>query len=79
MEQRSLTGHRTGAPMSPTRATVLRDVLVASCTGIVDAIYVPPVPGLWQLSEVKKFMRTSRGPEKRCKLKAEQDYTHYAL
>lgn len=59
MEQRSLTGHGTGAPVSPTRAAELRDVLVASCTGIVDAIYVPPVPGLWQLSDVKKFMRTS--------------------
>lgn len=56
-----LTCHCTGAAMSPAGATVLRDVLVTSCTGIVDAIYVPPVPGLRQLSQVQKFMRTKCG------------------
>lgn len=45
--------------MSPARSTVLRDVLVTSCTGIVNAIYIPPVPGLWQLSEVQEFKRKS--------------------
>lgn len=50
------TCHRTGAAVSPARAAVLRDVLVASRAGVVDAVYVPPVPGLRQLSEVQKFM-----------------------
>lgn len=58
------TCHRTGAAVSPARAAVLRDVLVASRTGIVDTVHVPPVPGLWQLSEVQKLMRTSCSSER---------------
>lgn len=60
----NLTCHCTGAAMSPAGAAVLRDVLVTSCTGVVDAVYVPPVPGLWQLSEVQKFMWTSCSSER---------------
>lgn len=55
----SLTCHCTGAAMSPAGATVLGDVLVACCTDIVDAIYIPPVPGLRQLSKVQEFGRKS--------------------
>lgn len=47
--------------MSPAGATVLRDVLVASGAGVVDAVDAPPVPGLWQLIEVQDFMWTSCG------------------
>lgn len=51
--------------MSPAGAAVLRDVLVTSCTGIVDAVDAPPVPGLWQLSEVHRFMRTRCSSERK--------------
>lgn len=57
----ALTCHSTGAAMSPAGATVLGDVLVASCTDIVDSIYIPPVPGPWQLSKVHEFKRKSCG------------------
>lgn len=49
--------------MSPAGAAVLRDVLVTGRTDVVDAIYVPPVPGLWQLNQVQEFMRTGCGSE----------------
>lgn len=54
--------------MSPAGAAVLRDVLVPSCRDVVDAVDVPPVEGLWQHSEVQKFMRTSCGSEKNTRL-----------
>lgn len=40
----SRTCHGAGAAMCPAGATVLGDVLVASCAHIVGAIDVPPVP-----------------------------------
>lgn len=63
--RRNLTRHRTGAAMCPAGAAVLRDVLVTSCTGIVDAIDAPPVPRLWQRREVHKFMRTRCSSERK--------------
>lgn len=51
--------------MSPTGATVLRDVLVASCADVVDAIDVPPVPRFWQIRNVEILVRTRGGPENR--------------
>lgn len=56
--------------MSPAGAAVLRDVLVTGCTDVVDAINVPPVPGLWQLNQVQEFMRTGCGSEAEEKKKA---------
>lgn len=50
--------------MCPAGAAVLRDVLVTGGAGVVDAADVPPVPGLWQLSEVQELMRTSCSPER---------------
>jgi len=44
--------------MCPAGATELRDVLVTSWTNIVDAVHIPPVPGLWQQRMVQEFMRT---------------------
>lgn len=43
----------------------MRDVLVTSSAGIVDAVNVPPVPGIWQLDEVQQFMRTRCSPKRR--------------
>lgn len=60
----NLTCYCTRTAMSPAGAAVLRDVLVTSCAGVVHAIYVPPVPGLWQLSEVQEFMKMSCGSER---------------
>lgn len=54
-----------GAAVSPAWAAVLRDVLVTSSAGIVDAVNVPPVPGLWQGNEVQQFMRTRCSPKRR--------------
>ena len=62
--EETLTCHGTGAAVSPAGAAVLRDVLVPSRGGVVDAVDVPPVPGLWQLSEVQEFMRTRSGSER---------------
>lgn len=38
--------------MSPTGATVLGDVLVASRADIVDTVDVPPVPRFWQIRNI---------------------------
>lgn len=54
----------------------MRDVLVTSCAGIVDTVYVPPVPGLWQLSEVQQLMRTSCSSERGLDLSFESFYEH---
>lgn len=62
--------------MSPAGAAVLRDVLVTSRAGVVDALYVPPVPGLWQLGKVQEFMRTSCSSEGDRRLKLETFYKH---
>lgn len=43
----------------------MRDVLVASSTGVVDAVNVPPIPGFWQLHKVQQFMGTRCSPERR--------------
>lgn len=75
LNRRNLTRHRTSAAMSPAGAAVLRDVLVTSWTGIVDAINAPPVPGLWQLSEVHKFMRTRCSSERK-DFRSESFYEH---
>lgn len=42
----------------------MRDVLVTSSAGIVDAVNVPPIPGLWQRNEVQQFMRTRCSPKR---------------
>lgn len=48
----SHTCHGAGAAMGPAGATVLGNVLVASCADVVGAIDVPPVPGLRQIRYV---------------------------
>lgn len=52
----------------PTMSHSAKGWLAGSCTGIDDAISIPPV-GLWQLREVKKFLRTGGGSKEKCKLK----------
>ena len=61
----NLTCHRAGAAMGPAGAAVLGDVLVTSGAGVVDAIDIPPVPGLRELNEVQEFVSANGSPRER--------------
>lgn len=48
--------------MCPAGPAVLRDVLVPSGAGVVDAVDVPPVPALGERGDVQVLVRPGVGP-----------------
>lgn len=49
--------------MSPTRPTVLRNVLVPSGTGKIGPVYISPIPAWGKFSDVQVLVRSRVGSE----------------
>lgn len=49
--------------MSPTRPTVLRNVLVPSGTGKIGPVYISPIPARGKFSDVQVLVRSRVGSE----------------